>query len=100
VDLYYVTILCVLVLSEVGTSVFRNAEIPKVGGSDYRSADSAFRISDLGNKGISLFYLYLKASEFQCSSVYCWSSLEADLLLLITIKLFSILLNFTSCSFS
>jgi len=69
---------CVLV-TEIGTSVFRNADIPKVGGSDYLSAEmpiwhfgfpkcrySAFRVSDLGNKGMSLSCLYIKASEFQC----------------------------------
>jgi len=69
---------CVLV-AEIDTSVFRNADIPKVGGSDYRSAEmpirhfgspkcrySAFRVSDLGNKGMSLSCLHIKASEFQC----------------------------------
>jgi len=65
-----IVFLCVLLLlSEVSTSVFQNAEVPKVG------------ISDLGNKGIFLCSLYIKAREFQCSSVYYWSSLEEDLLL-------------------
>jgi len=87
---------CVLLLSEICISVFRNAEVPivgildyrnsevpKIGILDYRSAVMAFRISDLSNKGISVLPMYIKASEFQSSSVYCWSSLEEDLPLLI-----------------
>jgi len=38
-----------------------------------------FRISDLSNKGKPYLLLYKKASEFQCSSVYYWSSLAEDL---------------------
>jgi len=61
---------CVRV-AEIGTSAFRNADIPKVGGSDYRSAEMPIRpvpirVSDLGNKGMSLSCVYIKASEFQC----------------------------------
>jgi len=86
-----------LLLSEVGISVFRNAEVPKVGISDYRSSEMPkvgvsdyrnvevpiFGISDLQSRQQrnSFFCLYIKASEFQCSSVYCWSSLEEYLIL-------------------
>jgi len=78
---------CVLVMPR---STLRSSETPR---SDYRSAEMliphfgfprcrylAFRVSDLGNKGMSLSHLYIKAIEFQYSSVYYWGSLDADLL--------------------
>jgi len=47
---------CVLLLSEIGTSVFQNAEMPIVGISDYRNSKmprSADRTTEVPNIGIS-----------------------------------------------
>jgi len=52
----------------------------KVGVSDCRSAESRrFRSPISARKEKSDILLYIKASEFQCSSVYYWSSLAEDL---------------------
>jgi len=68
-DLYYAGCVCVCVslVAEIDTLIFRNADIPKVSGSDYRSAEMpichfgfprcrylAFQVFNLGNKGMSL----------------------------------------------
>jgi len=79
-----------LLLSEAGTSVFRNPEVPKVGVSDYRSTEmpmfgildsrsAEFRYFGSPISTTKEFLLYIEASEFQSSSVYRWSSLEEDL---------------------
>jgi len=51
-----VVFFCVpLLVSEIGTSVFRNADTPKIGRSDYRSAEMpilAFRIPEMPIFGI------------------------------------------------
>jgi len=52
--------------------------VPEIGISNYRI--SAFRVFDLGNKVIFHCSLYIKASEFQCISVYYWRSLGKDLI--------------------
>jgi len=64
----------------VDISGCRSLEMPKVGVSDCRSTEIrhfGFPISATKEKPYLL--LYIKASEFQCSSVYYWSSLAEDL---------------------
>jgi len=83
-------ILCFFVCSCCPRSALRSSKTPIVGISNYQNSEdrrfrlskcrcSAFWIFDLGNKGIFVLPLYLKASELQSSSVYHWSSLEEDL---------------------
>jgi len=48
-----------------------NSKMPKIGISDLRFSDN--------KRIVSFCSLYIKASEFQCSSVYHWSSLVKDL---------------------
>jgi len=71
-------------LPKVGISDCRDAEGRRVELPKCRSADVRhFGPPISGNKGIILCSLYIKASEFQCSSVYHWSSLGKDLIFLI-----------------
>jgi len=87
-------------LPEIGISDFGIAEMPKIGNSDSRNAEYRHfgpPISD--NKRIILFCsTYIKASEFQCSSVYHWNSLVKDLCFWSTKKIATIYNYITSCS--
>jgi len=84
-------------LSEIGASAFRNAEVPKISVSDTQSSEvPIFGLSNAEVPNIDISDLrsrqtkesvYIKASEFQSSSVYYWSSLEKDLTTIYSIKI-------------
>jgi len=87
--------------TEVRDVETRRFGLPRCRSAEYRHFGSPISLT----KESFPLPVYIKASKFQCSSVYYWSSLKEDLLLFYAIKFiivyttFNILLSLTKSMF-